>query len=109
MQVIFPVMKGLFMAVKQMIIGSFSQAFKKNFYNELVIGKLAHTEFKDNVKKRDEVDVIMPGTVTMFDYDGGELQNAELASVSTTKVKINRGKAFHFELSAVEEKQIILL
>ena len=54
MQVIFPVMKGLFMAVKQMIIGSFSQAFKKNFYNELVIGKLAHTEFKDNVKKGDD-------------------------------------------------------
>ena len=106
MQVIFPVMKGLFMAVKQMIIGSFSQAFKKNFYNELVIGKLAHTEFKDNVKKGDEVDVIMPGTVTMVDYDGGELQNAELASVSTTKVKINKGKAFHFELSAIEEKEI---
>ncbi|MCM1266124.1 MAG: hypothetical protein NC200_07990 [Candidatus Gastranaerophilales bacterium] len=94
------------MAVKQMIIGSFSQAFKKNFYDELVIGKLAHTEFKDDVKKGDEVDVIMPGTVTMFDYDGGDLQNAELANVSTTKVKINKGKAFHFELSAIEEKEI---
>lgn len=94
------------MSVKQMIIGSFSQAFKKNFYNELVIGKLAHTEFKNDVKKGDEVDVIMPGTVTMFDYDGGDLQNAEMASVSTTKVKINKGKAFHFELSAVEEKEI---
>ena len=95
------------MSVKQMIIGSFSQSFKKHFYDELVIGKLAHTEFKDGIKKGDEVDVIMPGTVTMFDYDGGTLDDAELAAVSTTKVKINKGKAFHFELSAVEEKEIL--
>ena len=94
------------MSVKQMIIGSFSQAFKRNLYNELVIGKLAHTEFKDDIKKGDEVDVIMPGTVSMFEYDGGDLKGAELANASITKVKINKGKAFHFELSAVEEKEI---
>ena len=80
------------MSVKNMIIGTFSQSFKKNFYNELVIGKLAHTEFKDGVKKGDEVDVVMPGTVTMFDYDGSTLNDAELATMSTTKVKINKGK-----------------
>ena len=95
------------MSVKQMIIGSFSQSFKKHFYDELVIGKLAHTEFKDGVKKGDEVDVIMPGTVTMFDYDGGELEDAEPAVLSTTKVKINKGKAFHFELSESEEREIL--
>lgn len=95
------------MAIENMIIGTFSQAFKKNFYNELVIGKLAHTEFKDGVKKGDEVDIIMPGTVTMFDYDGTTLKDAELATVSTTKVKINKGKAFHFELAEVEEKRIM--
>ena len=71
--VYIPYKKGFFMSVENMIIGTFSQAFKKNFYNELVIGKLAHTEFKDGVKKGDEVDVIMPGTVTMFDYDGSTL------------------------------------
>ena len=90
-----------------MIIGTFSQAFKKNFYDELVIGKLAHTEFKDGVKKGDEVDVIMPGTVTMFDYDGSSLNDAELATVSSTKVKINKGKAFHFELAEIEERKIL--
>ena len=95
------------MTVEQMIIGTFSQSFKKNFYNGLVIGKLAHTEFKDGVKKGDEVDVIMPGTVTMFDYDGSSLQDAELATMSTTKVKINKGKAFHFELAEVEAKKIL--
>jgi len=99
-------MKGLIMAVKQLVISAFNQAFKKYLYDELVIGKLAHTDFKDSIKKGDEVDVIMPGSVTMFDYDGGALQSAEPAIVSTTKVKINHGKAFHFELSAVDEKQI---
>ncbi len=95
------------MSIENMIIGTFSQAFKKNFYDELVIGKLAHTEFKDGVKKGDEVDVLMPGTVTMFDYDGGELRDAELATLSSTKVKINSGKAFHFELAEIDVKKIM--
>ena len=95
------------MSIENMIIGTFSQAFKKNFYDELVIGKLAHTEFKDGVKKGDEVDVIMPGTVTMFDYDGSSLNDAELATVSSTIVKINKGKAFHFELAEIEERKIL--
>lgn len=94
------------MSVKQIVISSFNQAFKKYLYDELVVGKLAHTDFKDAVKKGDEVDVVMPGSVTMFDYDGGELKTPELAITSTTKVKINRGKAFHFELTEIEEKRI---
>lgn len=95
------------MSIENMIIGTFSQAFKKNFYDELVIGKLAHTEFKNGIKKGDEVDVLMPGTVTMFDYDGGELRDAELATLSSTKVKINSGKAFHFELAEIDVKKIM--
>ena len=94
------------MSVKQIVISAFNNAFKKYLYDELVIGKLAHTDFKDSIKKGDEVDVIMPGSVTMFDYDGGELTAPEIATTSTTKVKINRGKAFHFELTAIEEKRI---
>ncbi len=94
------------MSVKQLVISSFNQAFKKHFYDELVIGKLASMEFAENVRKGDEVDVNMPGTVSMFDYDGGDLQSPEMATTSIAKVKINRGKAFHFELSAVEESQI---
>lgn len=92
--------------IKQLVISSFNQAFKKYLYEELVIGKLAHTDFKDSINKGDEVDVVMPGSVSMFDYDGGELSSPELAVTSTTKVKINRGKAFHFELTAIEEKQL---
>ena len=48
----------------------------------------------------------MPGLLTLFDYDGGDLPNAEMATLSTCKVKIDRGKAFHFELSEMEEKML---
>ena len=93
-------------AVKQMIVNAFSKAFNKHFYNELVIGKLAHSEMKNNINKGDEVDITMPGLVTLFDYDGGDLPNPETATVSSCKVKIDRGKAFHFELSEMEEKML---
>lgn len=91
---------------KQMIVDAFSKAFDKHFYNELVIGKLAHSEVKDDVKKGDEVNITMPGMVTLFDYDGGDLPTAETATISTCKVKLDRGKAFHFELSEMEEKML---
>ena len=91
---------------KQLIATAFTKAFNKHFYNELVLGKLAHSEMKNNINKGDEVDVTMPGLVTLFDYDGGDLPNAENATLSTCKVKIDRGKAFHFELSEMEEKML---
>lgn len=91
---------------KQKIVTTFSEAFKKHFYDELVVGKLAHQELKDHVSKGDEVDITMPGTLQLFDYDGGDLPNAEAATISTCKVKLDRGKAFHFELSEMEEKMI---
>lgn len=95
------------MSLDQFIINTFDQAFKKNLYDELVIGKLAHTEFKTGVKNGDEVDVIMPATVTLFDYDGeGDLPNAEETATSTAKVRIDRGKAFHFEMDEVTQKLI---
>ena len=48
----------------------------------------------------------MPGLVTLFDYDGGNLPSAENATVSICKVRIDKGKAFHFELSEMEEKML---
>lgn len=94
------------MSTKQLIIGTFNQAFKKYWYDELVIGKLAHTEFKNGINKGDEVDVLMPATVTMFDYDGGDLPDAEVVTNSVAKIRIDRGKAFHFETKEIEEKAI---
>ena len=93
-------------STKQMIVQAFSKAFNKYFYNELVVGKLAHSELKQSINKGDEVDITMPGVVRLFDYDGGDLPTAEAATLSTCKVKIDRGKAFHFELSEMEEKMI---
>ena len=95
------------MSVEQLIVGSFNQAFKKYYYDELVIGKLAHSEFKAGVKTGDEVDVIMPATVKMFDYDGkGDLPNAEQVTNSVVKIRLDRGRAFHFELEDMQKKQI---
>lgn len=91
---------------KQMITNAFDTAFDKHFYNELVIGKLAHTEKKAHIHKGDEADITMPGLISLFDYDGGDLPDAEEATLSVCKVKMDRGKAFHFELSEIEEKMI---
>ena len=85
------------MATDQLIIGTFTECFKTYFYDELVIGQLAHTEFKDGVNKGDEVDLIMPGTVKMFDFDGeGDLPDAEETNTSTAQIRIDKGKAVLF-------------
>jgi nucleotide-binding universal stress UspA family protein len=95
------------MAVDQLIIGTFEQCFKKYFYDELVVGKLAHSEFKNGVKRGDEVDVIMPGTVTLGKYDGeGDLPAPEKITTSATKVRIDQGEFFHFYLQDIEKKQM---
>ena len=83
------------MAIEQLIKGAFSKAFNKYIYNEMVIGKLAHTEFKTGVGKGDEVDVIMPGMVTTFAYDGGDLPDAENVESAAAKVKLDKGMAVH--------------
>ena len=67
------------MAVENLMIETFSQVFNKYFYDNLVIGQLAHTELKTGVNKGDEVDIIMPGVVTLNDYAGGNIGDAELA------------------------------
>lgn len=94
------------MAIEQLVIGTFTQSFNKLFYNELVVGQLAHTEFKNAAKLGDEVDVLMPGTAKLFNYAGGDLPDAEEVTNSATKVRIDRGKAFHFELSEFEKRAI---
>lgn len=94
------------MAIEQLIKSSFSKAFNKYLYDELVIGKLAHTEFKTGVSKGDEVDVAMPGRVTTFEYDGGDLPDAEAVTNASTKIKIDRGMGVHFKLKQIEEDVI---
>lgn len=94
------------MSVDQLIKGSINKGFRKYFYDETVVGKLAHTEFKNAVHKGDEVDVIMPITGTMFDYDFGELPEAEKLESSATKIRLDRAKGFHFEVSEKAKQEI---
>lgn len=94
------------MSVDQLIIGTFNKSFNKYLYDELVVGQLAHTDFKNGVKKGDEVDIEMPVIQRLFDYTGGDLPDAEVVTTSATKVRIDRGKAFHFEVDELQKKQI---
>ena len=94
------------MSVDQLIIGTFEACFSKYYYDENVVGKLAHSEFKTGVNKGDEVDVFMPPSVTLFDYVGGDLPNAEVVTNSATKIRIDRGKAVHFEVDEIKKKVI---
>ena len=71
------------MSIDALIKTTCNKAFSKYLYSELVIGQLAHTEFKDGKGKGNEVDVIMPGTVHAFGYTGGDLPEAKEADTST--------------------------
>lgn len=94
------------MTTEQFIIEVFNQSFKKYFYDNLIIGKLAHTEFKSDIKKGDEIDVIMPAKINLFDYTGGNIKDYETPENSTTKVRIDKGKAFHFEINEIKKRMI---
>ena len=94
------------MSVEQLILGTFNKSFNKYFHDELVVGQLAHTEFKSGVKKGDEVDVQMPVLQKLFDYTGGDLPDAEETNTSTAQIRIDKGKAFHFEMNEIEQKLI---
>ncbi len=94
------------MAIEQLIKSAFSQAFSKYIYDEMVIGKLAHTDFRTSKGKGDEVDVVMPGMVTTFAYDGGDLPEAEAVTTSVAKIKLDKGMAVHFKLKKIEEDMI---
>ena len=97
---------------EQLMIQTFTQAFKKYLYDELVVGKLAHTEFKDNLRKGTEIDIIMPAQITLHDFDGNvdengfQIGDAEEAANSLAKIRINKGKYFHFFVDKVKEEQI---
>lgn len=94
------------MAVENLIISTFSQVFNKYFYDDLVIGQLAHTELKSGVNKGDEVDIVMPGTVKMYDYAGGDIGDADEADKSIVKVRFDKGHYVHFKINEVVKTQI---
>lgn len=94
------------MSDEQVMITTFTKAYNKYIYEEMVIGQLAHTELKENVRNGVEVDVIMPAMVNLFDYTGGDLPDAELTNTTTAKIKFDKGKAFHYEVDEIKKVQI---
>lgn len=92
--------------LNELIPTSVSTSFEKRLENELVIGKLARTQYENGRKHGDEIDIIMPGRVTMSNWDGGDLTTVEKVKSSIVKVKIDQGKQVNFELEKDKEIQI---
>lgn len=91
---------------EDLIVKIFKLAFKNVLKKHLKIGQLATTEFVEGLSKGDETDITIKNLNQLFDYDGGELPTTE--KLKHCRIKIDRGKAFHFELTAQEQKQILL-
>ena len=94
------------MSVDVLIPSVFSNGFEKNLKNELVLDKLSATKYADKLKKGDELNVELPGTVTLNDWDGNDLSAPEKVEASTVKIKVNKGKAINFELDETKAAQI---
>lgn len=94
------------MSVEVLIPTVFSKSFEKNLQNELVLDKLSATKYAEKLKKGDELDVQLPGQVTMSDWDGGDLPEVEKVEASTVKIKVNKGKAINFEIEEAKAEQI---
>ncbi len=91
---------------EQLMIQTFNQSFNKYLYDECVVGKLAKTDFKDNLRIGTEVDIIMPATITLHSFSGGAIGDAEEAANSLAKVRIDKAQYFHFYIDKVKELEI---
>ncbi len=94
------------MTVDNLICTQYSQTFETKFRNEIVIGKMAATNYSDNLKFGDEANVVMPGRVKMTDWSGGDLNAPEKVTSSIVKIKVNKGKQVNFELEKAKEIQL---
>ena len=92
--------------LEQLICTQYSKDFEKNFENSLVIGKLAAKKYEEGMSFGDEKDVIMPGRVTLSDWDGGDLNTAEKVKSSVVKVKVDQGKQVNFEIEHAKAVQM---
>ena len=92
--------------LENLICTQYKKDFEKNFHNSLVIGKLASTSYETGMSFGDEKDVIMPGRVTLSDWDGGDLNTAEKVKSSIVKVKVDQGKQVNFEIEHAKAIQM---
>ncbi len=92
--------------LEKLICTQYSRNFDENLQDSLVIGKLASTKYEAGMSFGDEKDVIMPGRVTLSDWDGGDLSTAEKVKSSIVKVKVDQGKQVNFEIEYAKAVQI---
>ena len=92
--------------LEDLICSQYSKDFERHLHNSLVIGKLAATKYEEGMSFGDEKDVIMPGKVTLSDWDGGDLNTAEKVKSSIVKVKVDQGKQVNFEVEYAKAVQI---
>ena len=95
--------------LEHLICSQYKRDFEQNLQNSLIIGKLAAKSYEEGMSFGDEKDVIMPGRVTMSDWDGGDLNAAEKVKSSIVKVKVDKGKQVNFEIEYAKAVQIVAL
>lgn len=96
------------MSIETLVKTTFSDTFRDEIWKDLSAGKLMTPDFKKNVAIGDEVNCQFHDIVTLLDYTGGDLNinDVEVASLTTVKVKINKGKAVFFKLDEQKIRQI---
>ena len=94
------------MSLEILIPRQFAAEFEENLKNSQEIGKLCTTKFESDLKEGQELKVVMPGRVTMTDWDGGDLNTVEEITATDVTVKINQGKQVNFELKKTKAIQI---
>ena len=94
-------------ALNQLIVSTINNSFASYTYDELVIGKLAKTDFKENVKNGTQVDILMPTRVSITKgYDGGAISEAEKIDQSRTSVFTDEGYYFNFGIDDMQLEEI---
>jgi len=81
--------------------------FEENLRNKQMLNKLSVTRYEKNLDYGDELDVILPGRVTMNPWSGGDLENVEVVKATTVKIPVDTGFQVNFELEKAKADQIM--
>lgn len=96
------------MSLKTLIPTLFQEEWEKNLENELVIDILSATKYDAIVKRdgSDEINVRLPGEVSVKRWEGGDLADPEKVASSIAKIKIDKGCQINFALDHAQAVQI---
>lgn len=96
------------MSLKTLIPTLFQEEWEKNLENELVIDILSATKYDAIVKRdgSDEINVRLPGEVSVKRWSGGDLEDPEKVASSIAKIKVDKGCQINFSLDHAQAIQI---